>query len=419
MAGVMLSLRYLLLRLPFIRHKSRSRLKKRPARKPHNSEHLSDQSSSSSQVTPTAHNRPERIHSRKDSKVPSLSSGILASRDSSMADATSITNVKCSEYFHEKDAATSTTRPCMGKNHAKPHYVCAACIEKSRRWRAKITRATASNISYRIFMGNFPKPLCRKCSATAAKRTPSARSKCRCTTPETSWYCFECADVISWSARVQHLDIVEIVKRHGEGAMKLCPGCEGWYKMTDITQHYSVCMACKDVYRDAHVDDDKITEPPTMNEPYPPLQSPTWMGHIPPIRRQGISYDNIAPDAIPPSALQIVEKAINTTAAMPTTRGPFPVPEWEFPRSSGVKIGPPKEGASAVSDALARHILRSHFADGRCWVGTHGKDLIHESDDCAELSSNREIKELARTLWMTEEADNKELGIEVELGRWM
>jgi hypothetical protein len=75
----------------------------------------------------------------------------------------------------------------------------------------------------------------------------------------------------------------------------------------------------------------------------------------------------VAPDVMTKKIGQI-EEAANDAAAAPTTPGDNRIPEWMFPRTPEVKIGPPLPGAGAASDLEVRKMLRRYVEhdSGNC-----------------------------------------------------
>jgi hypothetical protein len=197
--------------------------------------------------------------------------------------------------------------------------------------------------------------------------------------------------VIGWKGATEFEDI--IVKERMEGVtyrtmfnsrdVGFCPGCEAWYERKDINKHAITCMACKGILFEG-TEDDEVTvagEP----APYPMLQSPKWSGYPPKLRRTAIIDEEVAPDVMTKKIGQI-EEAANDAAAAPTTPGDNRIPEWMFPRTPEVKIGPPLPGAGAASDLEVRKMLRRYVEhdSGNCWVCGYGG---HENWECPNLQT--------------------------------
>ncbi|KIW02666.1 uncharacterized protein PV09_06103 [Verruconis gallopava] len=318
---------------------------------------------------------------------------------------------RCSEYFHEPNQEKfAELRLCTGKYHTEPHYVCRDCIAESSSWIYKPGRSSKPDEKEqiaRIIQKGREKMLCSSCTATAIAHPAHDGSGCRC---ESEWLCFECRDVISWKGQLETFDIHSLEQNIRCGLLgeaneevHLCPGCEGFFTVVQDGEasHARVCLACKRIGFES-------TQPtrvdPVVQEdaPYPPLRSPNWSGFPPRLRRTSIIDESVAPSANP-SALFEVEDAANEAPASP---GDIAIPEWNFPRSPRVKVGPPTPGALAPPEREVRKLLRlyARYDFGWCWVcGRQG----HSSPNCPQLREGicTEGRMMAEYLVATREED--------------
>ena len=340
----------------------------------------------------------------------------MSRKDSGIALA-STEQAKCSEYFHQATPYPSETKPCAGKHHATPFHVCKDCITTAASCQRKRGKLEGGGYGENVLQKDLCKELCLKCTAHARSQPDINGKGCCCTS---NWYCFECRDVISFRGQVVGEDTVdrETKQPHRRAGKEhhFCPGCEGFFQIVNEKNHAQMCMGCREILREAVItsrDEDERDAMCPKDIPYAPLQSPNYCGCPPGLKTRQLADEEVAPDEMPAAQLVAVEEATNEITAAPTSPGASKLIEWNFPRSSGVKIGPPKPGANGASDLQTRHMLRcfAYSAQFCCWIcGDKG----HATESCQPkllLPEEREGEALLGQLMSTQVEDNEEMGL--------
>lgn len=316
---------------------------------------------------------------RKDSAFPSSSS------------LSSIAQPKCSEYFHDYEAAVSETHECVGKYHTQTHYVCKTCIDTSSAWTYKSDDRSHPPCESPAILTEIWRALCQPCMKAAQSLSGNYRIGCHCAD---EWRCFECRDVIAFRGFAADGDIAYIEAKKKKwirelrqedkpipcNKTSLCPGCETWFHCLIRQDHAHMCMGCKGI---VFGEETASQHQETAERLCAPLQSPNWGSAAPSNRYNALIDETIAPDEQPSARLAISGSQTDEFTYDLSPSNKLTIVEWNFPRSGAVKVGLQPQDIDAASNLETRNYLRDQIAydSSRCLIcGTedHGTYYCHQ-----------------------------------------